>query len=128
MTNDIPKPISKAETRKLEKDGGKVGKNAPKEYTGVQYGAQVFYHEGQKSGCGAILQPAHGKCANLWLFSYKLTGSKCDITSCEYKLILISEIDEYLQGFKRGEEVAPTVEIEDCIEEHLASKGIGISF
>jgi hypothetical protein len=126
--NDIPKPLTKAETKALEKKAAQVGKNAPKEYTGVQYGAHVEYHEGQKSGYGALLQSAHGKCANLWLFSYKVVGSKCSITSCEYILILISEIDEYLQGFKRGEETTPTAEVKDCIEEFLTSKGIGIIF
>ena len=127
MTNEEAKPLSSAEIAEIEKESAKIGKAAPAQ-VGVEFGAKISYHELQRSGCGAILQPAHKKCGHLWLFSFKVTGAKCEITSCEYKLILISEIDEYLQGFKRGEEVVPTAEIKDCIEEFLTSKGIGVSF
>lgn len=125
---DEPKPLSKAELRKLEKEGEKVGK-APKEYIGIQYGAEIKFHETKGTGYGAILQPAHNKCPNLWLFSFKVTGVKCAITSCEYKLILIDEINEYLEGAKQDTKaVQPTQEIKDAIDEYLTSKGIGISF
>lgn len=125
--NEEPKSLSQAEIAEIEKESAKIGKAAPAQ-VGVEFGAKINYHELQRSGCGAILQPAHKKCGHLWLFSYKVTGAKCDITSCEYKLILISEIDEYLQGFKRGEETTPTEEVKDCIDDYLTSKGIGITF
>ena len=125
--NEEPKSLSQAEIAEIEKESAKIGKAAPAQ-VGVEFGAKINYHELQRSGCGAILQPAHKKCGHLWLFSFKLTGAKCDITSCEYKLILISEIDEYIQGFKRGAEVVPTEEVKDCIEEHLQRLNIGITF
>ena len=127
MNNDIPKPLTKAETRKLEQQAAKVGKVAPA-YTGVQYGAQIFYHEGQKSGYGALIEPSsHSKYTHLRMFSFKVTGTKCEITSCEYDYVHVSQIEDYLNGDERGVEAEPLQVVKDCIDEFLTSKGIGIT-
>lgn len=121
------KPLSKAELRKLEKEGEKVGKLAPT-YTAVECGAQIKYHEIKRTGYGAILQPSsHNKYFHLNIFSFKVTGTTCEITSCEYGYVHVSEIMDYLQADKRGVKADPTNEIAEAIEDFLASKNIGIS-
>jgi len=126
MTDEL-KPLTKAELRKLEKDGEKVGKLAPT-YTAVECGAQIKYHEIKRTGYGAILQPSeHSKYFHLNMFSFKVTGTTCEITSCEYDYVHVSEITDYLQADKKGVKADSTNEITEAIEWHLATKNIGIS-
>jgi len=125
---DFPKPLSKAEVKALEKKSENIGKVAP-QYTSIQCGSDIRYHEAQRIGYGAILQPTtHSKYFHLNMFSFKVTGTKCEILHCEYDYVHATEVNDYLQGAKEGVKALPTQEIMDVIEEYLASKGIGITF
>lgn len=124
----FPKPLTKAETKSLIKAGSKVGQKAPQPYTGVEYGAQIHYHDGQKSGYGALLTPStHSKWAHLNIFSFILEGNICKFTTCEYDYVHIDTVDEYLQGSQRGVVAQPNEAMCDCVEDYLADKGIGIT-
>jgi len=123
---DEPKELSVAEINEL--DSAAIGKVAPT-YTAVECGAQIKYHEIKRTGYGAILQPSgHSKYFHLNMFSFKVTGTICEITSCEYDYVHVSEITDYPQADKRGEKADPTTDIEDAIEEYLATLSIGIQF
>lgn len=125
--NEENKTVPQAEIEAIEKDSAKIGKAAPAPI-GVIYGAQINYHEGQRSGFGALLQPSsHSKHAHLHMFSFKVMGTKCEITSCEYDYIHVSEIEDYLNSDKRGLEAEPLQAVKECIEEYLQGLTIGIT-
>lgn len=123
----FPKPLTKAETKSLIKAGSKVGQKAPQPYTGVEYGLHTQWHEGSKSAACVLVEPLEKGYSHIYVFSFKVCGNTCDITTSEHDKNHNSIIEDYVLGDKRGKKFEPTELIKECIEDFLASKNIGIT-